>query len=156
MNTCIIFILFVLVLLGTVLSGITLALLWYRGQLRLLTAIPLFRRRKRRATLSYTEDVRRTLDVLKQLQALIGRNAAEQDPRLTDIMQLLKKMQRTFGYTASLEVVIQALVAQDIKRQLVPRKRKHTTLTTSNSVVAMSEDQTREREAHKVISSLDV
>lgn len=74
--------------------------------------------------LSYTEDMRRTLSVLKQLQVLIERDAAEQDPGLMDIMQLLKDMQHTFGRTASLEAVIQALVAQDIKRQLISRKRK--------------------------------
>lgn len=127
MSTFTIVTLFALAFVGSVLSGIAFVLLCYREQFWFLTAITLFRKRKQQVVLSYTEDVRRTLNVLKQLQVLIGRDAAEQDPGLLDIMRLLQDMQHVFGRSASLEAVIQALVAQDIKHQLVTRKLKYPT-----------------------------
>ena len=73
--------------------------------------------------LSYDGDVRRTVGALQQLQVLIGRENAERNPNLADLLRLIRTVQRTFGRRASLESVIQALVAQDIERQLAVRKR---------------------------------
>lgn len=87
--------------------------------------------------LSYTGDVRRTLGVLQQLQAMIGREAAEGDPGLIDLVQVIGSMQRAFGRNASLEGVIQALVAQDIDRQLAQRKRRRTQSTQDASEVVL-------------------
>jgi len=80
----------------------------------------------RKKRLSYTWDVRRTLGALQQLQVMIGRESAERDPSLADLVQLLRSMQRELGHSASLEGVIQTLVAQDIERQLACRKQKLT------------------------------
>ncbi len=74
--------------------------------------------------LSYTMEERRTLAVLQQLQAMIGAEAATRDPGLADLKRLLGSMQRDFGRNASLEDVIQLLVARDLERQLAARKRR--------------------------------
>lgn len=74
--------------------------------------------------LSYTVDERRTLAVLQQLQAMLGAEAAASDPGLADLKRLLGSMQRDFGRNASVEDVIQLLVARDLERQLTARKRR--------------------------------
>jgi len=73
--------------------------------------------------LSYKGDVLRTIGVLQQLQLLIGREDAERDPSLDDLVGLIRRAQREFGRRASLEGTIQALVVLDMERQLVRRKR---------------------------------
>jgi len=73
--------------------------------------------------LSYKGDVLRTIGVLQQLQLLIGREAAERDPSLDDLVGLIRRAQREFGRRASLEGTIQALVVLDMERQLARRKR---------------------------------
>jgi hypothetical protein len=73
--------------------------------------------------LSYKGDVLRTIGVLQQLQLLIGREDAERDPSLDDLVGLMRRAQREFGRRASLEGTIQALVVLDMERQLVRRKR---------------------------------
>jgi len=60
---------------------------------------------------------------LQQLQLLIGREAAERDPSLDDLVGLIRRAQREFGRRASLEGTIQALVVLDMERQLARRKR---------------------------------
>jgi hypothetical protein len=74
--------------------------------------------------LSYKGDVLRTIGALQQLQVLIGREAAERDPSLADLVGLIRGAQREFGRRASLEGTIQALVALDMKWQLASRKRQ--------------------------------
>jgi hypothetical protein len=74
--------------------------------------------------LSYKGDVLRTIGVLQQLQLLIGREAAERDPSLADLVGLMRRAQGEFGRRASLEGTIQALVALDMERQLARRKRQ--------------------------------
>ena len=73
--------------------------------------------------LSYKGDVLRTIGVLQQLQLLIGREAAERDPSLADLVGLMRRAQGEFGRRASLEGTIQALVVLDMERQLARRKR---------------------------------
>jgi hypothetical protein len=75
-----------------------------------------------RKLLSYQGDLRRTVAILQQLQVLIGYEAAEGDPSLADLLHLLQGAQRDFGRTATLEGVIQTLVAQDLEQQLMARK----------------------------------
>ena len=74
--------------------------------------------------LSYNGDVLRTIGVLQQLQVLIGREAAECDPSLADLVGLIRVAQRDFGHRASLEGTIQALVVLDMEQQLASRKRQ--------------------------------
>ncbi len=78
----------------------------------------------KRKLLSYNGDVLRTIGVLQQLQVLIGREAAECDPSLADLVGLIRAAQRDFGHRASLEGTIQALVVLDMERQLASRKRQ--------------------------------
>ncbi len=80
----------------------------------------------KRAPLSYKGDVLCTLGVLQQLQVLIGREAAERNPSLADLVDLIRAAQREFGRRASLEGAIQALVVLDMEQQLASRKRKPT------------------------------
>jgi len=75
-------------------------------------------------SLSYKGDVLRTIGVLQQLQVMIGREAAERNPSLADLVGLIRSAQREFGRSASLEGTIQALVVLDMERQLVSRKYK--------------------------------
>jgi hypothetical protein len=94
-----------------------------------------------KAKLSYIGDVRRTLSVLQHLQAMVGREATGCDPSLADFVSLIRSVQREFGWNASLEGVIQALVAQDIAHQLAERKLKRVaaveaTVTVREVVVA--------------------
>ena len=58
------------------------------------------------------------------IQVLIGREAAERDPSLADLVALIRGAQREFGRRASLKGTIQALVALDMKWQLASRKRQ--------------------------------
>src|SRR5712692_9146549 len=74
--------------------------------------------------LSYAISLRITW--VQELQVMIGRESAECDPSLADLVRLLRSVQREFGRSASLEGVIQALVAQDLERQRASRKRKPT------------------------------
>jgi hypothetical protein len=126
MNTCIGHddLLIVLVGFGLCLLILTLILLvvW-----RLLLGLGIWARRPyalKKRTLTYRGDVRRTLAHLQQLQAMIGSEAASGDPSLTDLARLLRSMQREYGRDASLEGVIQALVAQDLDRQLSAHKQR--------------------------------
>lgn len=73
--------------------------------------------------LSYKGNVRRTVGVLQQLQVMIGRECADRNPSLADLVDLVRSAQRDFGRSASLEGVIQALVAQDVARQRANRRR---------------------------------
>ena len=84
-----------------------------------------------RQPLSYRGDIRQTVAVLQQLQVMIGRKSAESNPNLADLATLLCTMQQHFGHVASLERVIQVLVAQDLEQQLENRRRGHQSLTTT-------------------------
>ena len=77
-------------------------------------------------SLSYKGDVLRTIGVLQQFQVMVGREAAECNPSLADLVGLIRSAQREFGRSASLEGTIQALVALDLERQLVSRECKPT------------------------------
>ena len=66
----------------------------------------------------------RTIGVLQQLQVLIGREAAERDPSLADLMGPIRAMQREFGRRASLEGTIQSLVVLDLEEQLASGKQR--------------------------------
>lgn len=94
---------------------------------RLLLSLGLWARKPyalKKRTLTYRGDVRRTLALLQQMQAMIGSAAASGDPGLTDLARLIGSMRREFGRDASLEGVIQALVAQDLAQQLSARKSR--------------------------------
>ena len=76
-------------------------------------------------------DTRFACAVLQQLQALFGRKPTVDDPSLADLNAFIGQMQAIFGPDASLESVIQALVAEDIERQLVAsreRRQRHIAL----------------------------
>ncbi len=105
------------VLFGLIL-GMSLCLLIWHG----MRPEKLYTLKKKKPSLSYTGDVRRTIAALQQLQAIIGYETARQDPRLSDFVALLRSVQRHFGRQASLEGVIQSLVVQDTERQLRQRK----------------------------------
>ncbi|SRR5712692_3263778 len=107
-----------------VLFGFILGMMLFLLVRHLLFPEEAYEPRKKR--LSYTWDVRRTLGALQELQVMIGRESAECDPSLADLVRLLRSVQREFGRSASLEGVIQALVAQDLERQRASRKRKPT------------------------------
>ena len=81
---------------------------------------------RKHVSLSSQEDLRRTLAVLQQLQVIVGYEAATQNPGLRDLVDVVRMVQRAFGRNASLEAVIQTLVAQDIERQLAERKLQQT------------------------------
>jgi hypothetical protein len=73
-------------------------------------------------------DTRFACAVLQQLQALFGRDPTEDDPSLADLSAFIEQIQATFGPDASLESVIQALVADDLERQLAAfrdRRQRH-------------------------------
>ncbi len=95
--------------------------------------------------LAYKDDLRQTLGVLQQLQVLIGTDATQNNPSLAEVSRMIHTIQREFGKQASLETVIQALVAQDIERQLTQRK----TLRNGNLAYYYEED-TPVREATSV------
>jgi hypothetical protein len=77
-----------------------------------------------RRPLPYQGDLRRTVAALQQFQVLIGQEATESDPNLTDLLCLIQAVQREFGRAASLEGVIQALVAWDLEQQLATRRQQ--------------------------------
>ncbi|HZU01995.1 MAG TPA: hypothetical protein VFA10_20150, partial [Ktedonobacteraceae bacterium] len=92
-----------LLLLGMILGMLLALLLW---QVTLPGKI-CAQKKTRRRLVYMVGDVRRTIGALQQLQALIGREVAEGDPGLGDIVHFIRSMQRLFGKKASLEGVIQ-------------------------------------------------
>ncbi len=65
---------------------------------------------------------RRTIAVLQQLQVLIGAEPTRHDPSLADVERVLRAVQQAFGRYATLETVIQTLVAQDLAQQYAQRR----------------------------------
>jgi hypothetical protein len=60
--------------------------------------------------------------VLQALQAFLGQEPTLRDPSLADLGALILHLQGTYGEHASLEDVIQTLVAKDTERQLAARQ----------------------------------
>jgi len=67
----------------------------------------------------YRSDLSRTIGVLQQLQVLC---AAQGDVSLTDVIQVVRDMQRDFGENSRLESVIQTLVGQHLAPQHTARR----------------------------------
>ena len=103
--------------------------------------------RKRRRQRHSCKGGRQAVQALQRTQTLLGRESAECDPGLADVgaylqvlQQSLYAAQATFGRNASLEGVIQTLVAQDIEQQLAQRAgsatKKGSSSTAQDTVVA--------------------
>ncbi len=71
----------------------------------------------------YQSDLARTIGVLQQLQVLCATQS--DDTSLSDVIGVVRDMQREFGENSQLEHVIQALVGQHLGQQLATRHQQH-------------------------------
>lgn len=69
----------------------------------------------------YSSDLERTIGVLQQLQKLV---AAPGTASLTDVVQIIRDIQREFGADSQLEHVIQVLVSRHLAPQLAARRQQ--------------------------------
>lgn len=69
-------------------------------------------------------DRRPMITALQQLQVVMRYENAGRDPNLADLFAFVQSAQQQFGESASLEDVIQALVIQDVERQMKSFKRE--------------------------------
>ena len=80
----------------------------------------------------YQTETRHVIGILQQWQVLLSSgDAAAAEVTLAEVQNIVLALQQAFGPAATLETIIQQLVAQDLREQLQRRRQTQRDLTSA-------------------------